>query len=85
MPPEPASGDCAAALRRMMSPTTTITAMIRSPIISIDAVMGFPDSVLRQPARFGVSAGEARAVVTRLRAELDSLLARLTGSDGEEV
>jgi hypothetical protein len=44
-------------------------------LISIDAVMGFPDSVLRQPARFGVSASEARAVAARLRQELDTLLA----------
>jgi hypothetical protein len=44
-------------------------------LISIDAVMGFPDSVLRQPARFGVSASEARAVAARLRQELETLLA----------
>jgi hypothetical protein len=44
-------------------------------LISIDAVMGFPDSVLRQPARFGVAASEARAVAARLRGELDTLLA----------
>ena len=36
---------------------------------------GFPDNVLRQPARFGVSASEARAVAARLRGELDTLLA----------
>ncbi|MBK6810583.1 MAG: hypothetical protein IPL19_00930 [Sandaracinaceae bacterium] len=31
--------------------------------------------MLRQPARFGVSASEARAVAARLRGELDTLLA----------
>jgi hypothetical protein len=44
-------------------------------LISIDAVVGFPDSVVRQPARFGVGPEDARAVAARLERELATLLA----------
>ncbi|MCB9628054.1 MAG: C40 family peptidase [Sandaracinaceae bacterium] len=44
-------------------------------LISIDAVVGFPDSVLRQPSRFGVTPAEAQQAAARLEAELSALLA----------
>ncbi|MCB9661252.1 MAG: C40 family peptidase [Sandaracinaceae bacterium] len=44
-------------------------------LISIDAVTGFPASVVRQPGRFGVGPADAAAVASRLEGELSTLLA----------
>jgi hypothetical protein len=46
-------------------------------LISVDAVLGFPDEVRRRPERFGIEAAEAEAVATRLAAEMNDALAAL--------
>ncbi len=43
-------------------------------LISIDAVIGFPDAVARVPEQFGLTADEAGAAVTALRARLTEIL-----------
>jgi hypothetical protein len=43
-------------------------------LISIDAVLGFPDDVRRRPERFGVAPDEAEAVASRMRAALETAL-----------
>lgn len=54
-------------------------------LVSIDAVLGFPDAVARMPARFGLE-GDPSAVVAELRTRLEAELARrafdYTRSDG---
>ena len=55
-------------------------------LISIDAVMSFPDSVAKHPERFGIAEGDREAAVERIRAALVSELAsrrfEYTRSDG---
>ncbi len=44
-------------------------------LISIDAVLGFPDDIRRRPERFGIAPADAEATAERMRAELEAGLA----------
>jgi hypothetical protein len=44
-------------------------------LISIDAVLGFPEGVRRKPERFGVDPTEAEAIASRLESALEEALA----------
>jgi hypothetical protein len=56
-------------------------------LISIDAVVGFPDVVARVPAQFGLTPDEAPARAAALRTRLEQILAErrfeYVRSDGE--